>query len=330
MSFRNTILGGMGSLIRQMIRSPNYVQGVAGWSINRDGSAEFNNAVIRGILNAGTVLAGTISSGTIGSSTLINDRILDSDIVVDDSGGTLLVYAVSGQTTLTLTTAGGGTFTPQAGVTSLKVECWWAGAGGQPGGAPGSYSGFGGAGGPGGEYACEPNYTVTPLVPLNYTIGAKGVKANPGQFGNPGGNTTFDNAVVAHGGSAAIGGLVRPGGTGSTNTLHFNGGANGVPGGAGGGGGGGSAGTSQSGNPGTSSVFGLNPGGAGGAAVPGGAAGGSGGNNGAVGSNGAAPGGGGGGGGDNGQHAAGDGADGQIRITYGGARVLIASIAGNA
>lgn len=46
--FANSIVGGVGALIRQYIKSPNYVPGVSGWSINKDGSAEFNNATFRG------------------------------------------------------------------------------------------------------------------------------------------------------------------------------------------------------------------------------------------------------------------------------------------
>lgn len=49
----NSILAGQGTLIRQMIQSPNYVPGVSGWTINKDGSAEFNNLTIRGTF-AGT------------------------------------------------------------------------------------------------------------------------------------------------------------------------------------------------------------------------------------------------------------------------------------
>lgn len=39
--FSNPITGGQGALVRPAIKSPNYVPGVSGWSINRDGSAEF-------------------------------------------------------------------------------------------------------------------------------------------------------------------------------------------------------------------------------------------------------------------------------------------------
>jgi hypothetical protein len=49
----NSILAGQGTLIRQMIQSPNYIIGVSGWTINKDGSAEFNNLTIRGTF-AGT------------------------------------------------------------------------------------------------------------------------------------------------------------------------------------------------------------------------------------------------------------------------------------
>ena len=46
----NPVVGGT-ALRRQAIRSPNYVTGVSGWTINQDGSAEFNNLTIRGVFN---------------------------------------------------------------------------------------------------------------------------------------------------------------------------------------------------------------------------------------------------------------------------------------
>ncbi|WP_088289831.1 hypothetical protein [Kineosporia sp. A_224] len=48
MGFSNPIIGGGGALIREAIRSPDYAPGSAGWTINRDGSAELNNVSIRG------------------------------------------------------------------------------------------------------------------------------------------------------------------------------------------------------------------------------------------------------------------------------------------
>jgi hypothetical protein len=53
MGFRNSILGGI-NLVRAAIQSPNYVSGSTGWTVKQDGSAEFNNVVIRG----GTVVSG--------------------------------------------------------------------------------------------------------------------------------------------------------------------------------------------------------------------------------------------------------------------------------
>src|SRR5215475_12324993 len=46
--FNNSIVGEVGNLIRTFIQSPNYVTGVSGWTINKDGSAEFNNLTERG------------------------------------------------------------------------------------------------------------------------------------------------------------------------------------------------------------------------------------------------------------------------------------------
>jgi hypothetical protein len=43
----NPVVGGT-VLRRQAIQSPDYVPGVSGWTINQDGSAEFNDLTIRG------------------------------------------------------------------------------------------------------------------------------------------------------------------------------------------------------------------------------------------------------------------------------------------
>lgn len=48
MGFTNPIIGGAAALIRAAIKSPNYVPHTSGWSINKDGSAEFTNVTARG------------------------------------------------------------------------------------------------------------------------------------------------------------------------------------------------------------------------------------------------------------------------------------------
>lgn len=60
--FNNPILGGDGGLVRTTIKSPDYVPGAAGWAINKDGSAEFNDVIFRG------------------------------SVVIDNTGESLLVY----------------------------------------------------------------------------------------------------------------------------------------------------------------------------------------------------------------------------------------------
>lgn len=52
--FNNPVVGGGGDLVREAIRSPNYESGSAGWTVNQDGSAEFNDVRVRGSLDVGT------------------------------------------------------------------------------------------------------------------------------------------------------------------------------------------------------------------------------------------------------------------------------------
>ena len=47
MGFQDPVVGGV-VLRRPAIASPDYQAGVEGWSVNQDGSAEFNNLIIRG------------------------------------------------------------------------------------------------------------------------------------------------------------------------------------------------------------------------------------------------------------------------------------------
>lgn len=54
LAFANDIAGGI-TLVRPALRSPNYVAGSTGWTVNADGTAEFSGAVIRGDFSAGGV-----------------------------------------------------------------------------------------------------------------------------------------------------------------------------------------------------------------------------------------------------------------------------------
>lgn len=129
-------------------------------------------------------------------------------------------------------------------VTEVQVECY-GGAGGGGGGGPTAQGAGGGAGA--GEYACEPNYPVVPGEAYSYFAGHAvwgGLPDLAGANGFPGVtglDTVFDprgkgitGGVIAHGGQGGDqGGVGVPGkgGSGSLNTIHFDGGSGGGIGG---------------------------------------------------------------------------------------------------
>jgi hypothetical protein len=53
-SFFRGLTQAQGSLVLPSIRSPNFVTGVSGWIIRKDGSVEFNNGIFRGTVTAGS------------------------------------------------------------------------------------------------------------------------------------------------------------------------------------------------------------------------------------------------------------------------------------
>lgn len=222
-----------------------------------------------------------------------------------------------GQTIQTLTSS--GSFVVPCGVTSITVQCW--GGGGAGGGATGNPSG--GGGGAGGAYSYSV-IGVTSGATINYTVGNGG---NGGTGNGPSGENTSFGGVVAVGGAGgsrsntnnvSVAGAIASsaGSVGSTITTGGNGGGNILGAGANAGGGGGGGGTTANGGNGgttTAGTGGVSGGGNGGS-------GGSTGGNGNDGNNGSAPGGGGGGGraGSNTDRDGGNGARGQIVISYSG------------
>ena len=209
------------------------------------------------------------------------------------------------QTTIVFTS--NSTWTCPAGVTSITVEAWGAGAGGRTGG---STKGYTGAGGGGGAYAKLNTVSVIPGTIYTLTVG--GISGDD-TAGNASTATFGSNTIKAAGGSiganpglnaaggaggtvaASIGDVRRPGGKGGdSNGTTFFGGS-----GAGGGGGSG-AGSTADGNAGFNAPT-VSTGGLGGVAVANfGGAGGKGANDGNSGTNASTTGygGGGGGGGD--------------------------------
>jgi hypothetical protein len=55
--FSNPIVGGDGALVFPSIHSPNFVHGVSGWSINKDGSAEFQDVILPGTVGTTVTFA---------------------------------------------------------------------------------------------------------------------------------------------------------------------------------------------------------------------------------------------------------------------------------
>lgn len=85
--FRNPIVGG-NKLIREAIESPGYVTGVSGWSIRRDGSAEFNEIVVRGDLESPNYDPGVAGWHLDGSgSAELNDATVRGELIVEDDEG---------------------------------------------------------------------------------------------------------------------------------------------------------------------------------------------------------------------------------------------------
>jgi hypothetical protein len=106
--FNNPIIGGGGGLVYPSIHSPNFLTGVSGWTINKDGSAEFNAVVVRGTITAGhfigtgSGLEVVIYSGPPAAGNLLASMV--SSQTTDSFGNAILEgFAVYGQ--------GGGTLT---------------------------------------------------------------------------------------------------------------------------------------------------------------------------------------------------------------------------
>lgn len=67
----NPIVGGGNTLIRDSIHSPDYVAGISGWTINKDGSAEFNDVNVRGTFTVVGTDGSYVSLDIIGGVPLI-------------------------------------------------------------------------------------------------------------------------------------------------------------------------------------------------------------------------------------------------------------------
>lgn len=87
-----TFLGltqGLGQLVIPQIKSPNYVPGVSGWAIFKNGNVEFNSGTFRGTVSAGTIIGSTIESASLAPGVKIDPS---GNIIVFNSFGAIVFY----------------------------------------------------------------------------------------------------------------------------------------------------------------------------------------------------------------------------------------------
>lgn len=87
--FSNPIVQGSGQLVRKKIESVGFITGVTGWMIAQDGTAEFNNATVRGTIQVGPFIAG-------GSSVKIDNAGGQAEILVYPPDQASVVIAPGG------------------------------------------------------------------------------------------------------------------------------------------------------------------------------------------------------------------------------------------
>lgn len=122
--FNNSVVGGQGTLVRESIHSPDYVPGVSGWTINRDGSAEFNGVTFRGTLHSENPATGQtidIEAGRIiiDQATANGEIFGDTDGSLDiTSSGAMLLQSVD---ILTIQSAAEVDITSDTGISGLLV-----------------------------------------------------------------------------------------------------------------------------------------------------------------------------------------------------------------
>lgn len=97
MAFSNPIVGGNGVLKRVAIQSPDYVPGVSGWAIMRDGTAEFNSLTARGSMQSGNYVPG-VSGWKIDEAgdVEINDGTFRGDLNMTDAGSGASLFTTVG------------------------------------------------------------------------------------------------------------------------------------------------------------------------------------------------------------------------------------------
>lgn len=109
MAFSNPIIGGGGALIREAIQSPDYVAGVSGWTINRDGTVEFSDGTFRGAVDAAVISGSTIVGSTVVGGTIETATSGERVVMSSFDAGRIDFYSALGDYGYITTSLTGGT-----------------------------------------------------------------------------------------------------------------------------------------------------------------------------------------------------------------------------
>jgi hypothetical protein len=258
--------------------------------------------------------------GTLTTAGATGDKTVALDYIDGHYAAMLLALKPNVNASSEYDTPGSSSFTVPSGITCIQVESWGAGGGGAERSNNIGGNRYGGGGGAGGGFASGA-LAVSSGDNISVTVGAGGTggsgNGNDGDDGENSSASHSSGSVTAYGGEGGQAGYNGPGGVGTsgtfTGTVNSQATQTGGDGGDGdndnGGGGGGAAGSSADGGDG-----GNTAGGTGGASD--GGDGGDGSTNDNAGQDGSTFGGGGGGSSDNNNSTGGDGADGQIIISW--------------
>ena len=115
------------------LRSPDYVAGVSGWKIDADGTAEFNNVIVRGtlaaaIMDTAVLAAVTHGGGSNGSAGAIPNGTFDVDISGWTAGANTTIARVTtpvqaGAGAMRLTATGAGSVSANTPTGTSGIPC---------------------------------------------------------------------------------------------------------------------------------------------------------------------------------------------------------------
>lgn len=124
MSFSNDAIGGT-TLVRPAIRSGNYVPGVSGWSINRDGTAEFASGTFRGPVIVQDPLTGAFLASIGAQGNFTGQLGQFTDVLVGNPGTSVLdVITKAPRGNIASGFIGGGQ-TLAGGAANAFTSQWW-------------------------------------------------------------------------------------------------------------------------------------------------------------------------------------------------------------